>query len=129
MDNKVLIVTQDTTIATVLNFEVEINVHTCNSRVAEQEVANWFPQVIIIDGESSSKESLKLCTRLKSSKQFCSIPVIFLDNVMNVRQMGKAYKAGVDYFILKQKNDWRALQLTVQSVLSMQAKLVPLYQV
>jgi DNA-binding response OmpR family regulator len=123
MNHRILIVTSDLALATALDLEIEsgdVTIQVCRSKGAKDEATKWQPEVVIIDGTLLGKESLKVCRRLKHSKQLGSIPVLILNNLINSRLMSAAYKAGADFYILKQLEDHRALLLTLQTLFGMQ---------
>jgi len=127
MNKKVLIVSQDTSLITTLKFEFEsqgATVRSCTSKALPEEALSWFPQVVIVDAGLPGQESLKLCRTLKHSKQLCTISLIYLGEVMNVKAMSAAYKAGIDFYVLKQGEDYRALHLAAEAVFRLEAQAI-----
>ena len=127
MDQRGFLITEDSSLenALVQDFQDKGNSLKiiASAQKIEEETACWLPQVIIIDSSASAKESLKICRTLKQSRQFGEIPLIFLAGSMSPQQMKAAYKAGADYYVLNQGEDRRALNLTIQSILSLRTRI------
>jgi DNA-binding response OmpR family regulator len=125
MNQKVLVVTSDLDLAMALDVEIKNDgglVRVCGGKTSKDEMAKWQPDVLIIDGTLLGKEGLKVCHSLKRSKQFGSIPIIILNNLITPRLMSAAYKAGADFYVLSQGEDRRALLITLRSLFGMQTQ-------
>lgn len=127
MNKKVLIVSQDTSLITALKLEYESQgaaVRECGSKTLPEEASSWFPQVVLVDGGLPGKESLKACRILKHSNQLCIIPLIYLGDIIEAKAMSAAYKVGVDFYVLKQGQDYRALNLAMEAVFRLHAQAI-----
>jgi two-component system alkaline phosphatase synthesis response regulator PhoP len=102
MSRKILVVTHDQELETTLRCEIENEIRVCSRENAREEADNWLPQIIIVDTALPGKDSYKLCRTLSQLNQLEPPSLVFLSEEMNNRSLSSAYKAGVNYYILKQ---------------------------
>ncbi len=120
---KILIVCQETTLQHELRSDFEsrgYSVQSCDANSALTQATNLRPEMIIVDGSLPGTQSLEVCQSFKHSSIVANSWVILLTEALNPGQMKAAYQAGIDFNILKQGKDRRALRLSVQTIFNLQ---------
>jgi DNA-binding NarL/FixJ family response regulator len=119
MNKKILVVTQDSTITDTLRlkFGEDYTIEGCKGSKLEDKIRLSKPQAVILD---SASQGVKFSRKLHYLNQPPTFSIILLAEVMSPRLMLEAYKAGVNYYILKQPG-YEALVLTLRSIFSLEA--------
>ncbi|CAN1210689.1 hypothetical protein TUMEXPCC7403_10865 [Tumidithrix helvetica PCC 7403] len=73
-----------------------------SGKLALKAIAHSCPDLILLDVRMSGEiDGFEVCRQLKSQVKTSEIPIIFLDDVQNIAERGKTYKAGGVDFIAK----------------------------
>lgn len=83
---------------------------------------NAKPDLIILDYLLPDEHSTKLCKELKTSELLKNISVLVFSTENRLKFMTDAYAAGADYYIVKNKEGLRTLELLVDSIIIRQRR-------
>ncbi len=105
--SKVLLIEDDTSIATLYKTELEIRGHTLQlltegSNVVET-AAKFQPDLIILDIQLPSKDGLSILKELKEDSRTSGFKVIMLTNYATDENIDKALALGAEDFIPKHR--------------------------
>jgi DNA-binding response OmpR family regulator len=115
MNRSILLVTKDSTVIAALQamfVATDYVIEVCDECDVQFKFKISQPQVVILD---ANKESLQTCRKLKKSNEASDFSVIMLAETMERQLLFKAYKAGMNFYILKQP-EYILLGLTLQTI-------------
>ena len=81
-----------------------------------RKAAETFPDLIVLDIRLPDISGIEVCKKLKSEAQFRIIPIIVfsVDNI--IRNITAAYDVGADYYLIKDQNAIKVLEVLIKSV-------------
>lgn len=75
------------------------------------------PSLIILDAFLPDSDGVEFCKSLKADFGTRSIPIIMFSNDNKLKNMVRAYEAGIDYFIVKEEDNDKTLLMLADSLL------------
>jgi two-component system phosphate regulon response regulator PhoB len=75
------------------------------------------PALIILDAFLPDSDGVDFCKSLKTDFLTRSIPIIMYSNDNKLKNMVRAYEAGIDYFIVKEEDNDKTLLMLADSLL------------
>ncbi|WP_176761379.1 response regulator [Desulforhopalus singaporensis] len=76
-----------------------------NAELAISSIESKTPDIILLDIKMPCIDGFKLCKTIKSNKEFCDIPVIFVSGLTDYDSKIKGFSIGASDFICKPFND------------------------
>ncbi|MEI6043083.1 MAG: response regulator [Chloroflexota bacterium] len=96
-----------------LGYEVVV-VHTGNEVVPA--VDHFNPDVIILDYLLPDLNGIEVCKKLKCDLQMRLTPILMYSAEDNLQNMVRAYEAGADYYVVKNEESNKVLQLLIETI-------------
>ncbi|MBN9390582.1 MAG: response regulator [Chloroflexi bacterium] len=96
------------------NYQVTIAA-TGNEAISRLKEAQ--PALIILDAFLPDSDGVDFCKSLKMDFQTRSIPIIMYSKDNKLKNMVRAYEAGIDYFIVKEEDNDKTLLMLADSLL------------
>lgn len=84
---------------------------------ALEQIQQINPDMIILDYQLPDMDGIQVCKNFKRDLYLRIIPVIIHSAENKLRHMVKAYEAGADYYVVKDKESDRVLEVLVETVL------------
>lgn len=78
-----------------------------------------YPDLIVLDYLLPGENGIEVCRKLKSTAQYCAIPVLIYSVEKGLGSMLAAYEAGADYYLVKDtvNQSQKLLDLLMEAVL------------
>jgi DNA-binding response OmpR family regulator len=120
MSKRVVIVEDSVVQAAFLqeHFELEgyevVVVHTGNEALLAVEHFN--PDVVILDYILPDLNGIEVCKKLKRNLLLRLTPVLVYSAENKLQNMVKAYEAGADYYVVKDDESNKVLQLLIETI-------------
>jgi DNA-binding response OmpR family regulator len=121
MSRRILIVEDSLSQAAYLQHYFEeqgYSVLVIHTGLETTEVAeNYNPDLIVLDYNLPDIDGIEVCKNLKRDLYLRIIPVVMHSSESKLRNMVKAYEAGADYYVVKDRESDRVLQLMIENIL------------
>jgi two-component system phosphate regulon response regulator PhoB len=118
---KLLLVEDSPTQAAVLRTRFEesgLTVAVTHTGEEALELVHSFrPDLVVLDLQLPGISGIEVCRRLKLNSELRITPVLIFSATDALKFMVDAYDAGADYYVVKDENGERVLELLVESVL------------
>lgn len=87
------------------------------------KTASFCPDLVLLDMQLPDINGIEVCKRLKAQIQTRAIPVVMLSSNDTFKSMVDAYKAGADYYVVKDENSARTLELLIETTLIQSSRI------
>ena len=102
---KLLIVEDDVDTANFIQLVLEDekhSVHTAsNAATAQAQLADFEPDLIILDRQLPDKNGLEFCRELRGQPRFARVPVMFVSAARTTAEVAEGFNAGGDDYLTK----------------------------
>lgn len=82
----------------------------------------YNPKLIILDYQLPDITGIEVCKNLKHDLYLRIIPVIMYSADSRLRNMVKAYEIGADYYVVKDEESDRVLQVLIETIFNRRAR-------
>lgn len=83
---------------------------------------NYSPDLIVLDYQLPDLTGIEVCKNLKRNLNLRLIPVIMYSAESKLPNMVRAYEVGADYYVVKDEESNRVLQVLIETVFNRRAK-------